>query len=776
MATAQNFNFIVTTDDLIIKFSCSNHKKRIDEIVRNLRIMENGDNSHKKLCRFTSLDHSMHFSFNGEEVEGNNILHEAVFFENTDYPLIVKGHDGKKLKRIELYIADHKRSDTDKRDTIQSDEGELFGSLNFHNQVGETDFKILYTTADGREHQTKFATEVLSYKLDYRSDLKTMIADVEQEYAMLSYSFLKDTYLNFRTKAGRSTELIWWQIFQSCYNDIMSAAKIIIDRPKRRLRSVTKYERSERLQFLPLELETEYELHKNNPSYLYRTEELVLSHDTIENRFLKFAIKEMQRKFTTIVNHLMIAMHLTDITRLSSDINLMDEELRRIVNHPFFRGIGVFKGFSQENLVMKQQHGYKEIFHNWLILQQGFDLEEGMRKLEVKDISDLYEIWCFIKVKNIVAEVLHNLYPDATAKVNGCDVTREFIPQLIYGGSVSFIKENGIELASVSYNAQIEGENTKRESAIDGTETLTTVQRPDIVLRLTKEQDDMLYTYLFDAKYRINDTQIGGHDVPPEDAIDQMHRYRDAIYYNADGEDSIKKEIVAGYVLFPGNIANEAMIDGSYYYQKSNKRIGIGAFPLKPDQEIRNEQGELILNPDSSEQALRKQIKEWLEDNDAKQKLLRVAIPQKGLEYIDESKVQGPYFITAIDYKVNDNVEDLIKGKGTTFVSGYNTPFVGIDFTKVKYIGVIDNHIVKGIYHVKSFSIVDMTERLAIEKKEDKLKRYNGYNKTYRIKFVLENYEPIKEFTYGIRDAFIGRCMSKKLFKEYCDGKYNLIR
>lgn len=25
-----NFNFTVTTDDLIIKFSCANHKKRID--------------------------------------------------------------------------------------------------------------------------------------------------------------------------------------------------------------------------------------------------------------------------------------------------------------------------------------------------------------------------------------------------------------------------------------------------------------------------------------------------------------------------------------------------------------------------------------------------------------------------------------------------------------------------------------------------------------------------------------------------------------------------
>lgn len=474
-----NFNFTVTTEDLIVKFSCANHKKRIDAMVKNLQIT-GGENEHKKMCRFSSPDSSVRFSFDGEEVEGNNISHEAVFFENTDYPLIVRGRGGKKLQRIELYIADHKRSDTDKKDTIQSDDGELFGSLNFRNQVGETDFKIEYTT-DGKQHTVQFATEVLSYKLDYRSDLKTIIADVEQEYAMLSYSLLKDTYLNFRTKSGRSTELIWWQIFKSCYDDIMIATRIIIDRPKRRLRTVAKHERAERLQFLPRTLETEYEVHKNNPAYLYRTEELVLSRDTIENRFLKYAIREMHQKFTTIAKHIMTAMRLTDNSRLSGDIDKMDDELRRMVNHPFFRGIGAFKGFSQDSLVMKQQHGYKEIFQNWLVLQQGYDLEEGMRKLEVKDISDLYEIWCFIKVKNIVQDVLHELRLDATAKVNGRDVTRDFIPQLLYGGSVSFLQADGVELASVSYNAQVEKETTKAESAIIGTDTLTTVQRPDIV-------------------------------------------------------------------------------------------------------------------------------------------------------------------------------------------------------------------------------------------------------------------------------------------------------
>ena len=40
---------------------------------------------------------------------------------------------------------------------------------------------------------------------------------------------------------------------------------------------------------------------------------------------------------------------------------------------------------------------------------------------------------------------------------------------------------------------------------------MTTVQRPDIVLRLSKQaEDDMKFTYLFDAKYRIADTDENG--------------------------------------------------------------------------------------------------------------------------------------------------------------------------------------------------------------------------------------------------------------------------
>ena len=775
---ASVFNFEVSNADLLVRFSCPNHQRRIAETIKNLGIdVNDADSSAKKKCRFTSEDKNVAFSFDGKVVAGNDIREDAVFFENTECPLIVRGK-GKELAEISLAINDHLRSGDDCRSTIISSGGELYGSLNFHNQVGMTDLCFNYKLkGDPLPRQLKFFTEVLSYKLDYRSDLKTIISDIENEYAMLCSSFLKDTYLSMRRGTGESNPLIWWQIFKSCYGEIMTAARQIIDRPKRRLHAVPKYERAERMAFMPREMENEYQVHKDNPAYLYRTEEMLLSHDTIENRFLKYALREMQRRFSVVKEHIMTAMHLDNPMRIDSSLDKMEAELLRLCNHGFFRGVGRFKGFSQDNLVMKQARGYKTIMEKWVELQQGYELEEGMRKLEVKDVCDLYEIWCFIKVKNIVQDTLRELGKENRPIVNGRDVTADFIPQLVYGGSVSFINHDGIELASVCYNAEVEKQ--REQSAISGTSTMTTIQRPDIVLRLSKQRGaSMKYTYLFDAKYRIDDKQDRArYDVPPEDAINQMHRYRDAIYYTEEGQDRehLKKEIIAGYVLFPGRIPLKALDEdgGDYYYQQSNKLIGIGAFPLRPDQESHAEDGSIVIDANSSEQALRHQIHQWLLDDEGREELLNHAIPQKGLVYSDEPVNKGTFYLSLVDPHVNEDKEAILSGKGICFYSGYKSVLSGVDFQKIKYFIPVENHQAYGYYQVEAVEAVDKGELLKKEQQQlvesGKTSTYKGFASPIRICLKLGKYEKLqKPFVYGLdRNAAIGITMTRKEFKEY---------
>ena len=104
-------------------------------------------------------------------------------------------------------------------------------------------------------------------------------------------------------------------------------------------------------------------------------------------------------------------------------------------------------------------------------------------------------------------------------------------------------RKDGVELAELVYNPK----HTTWENDRTGIKNLvvpTVPQKPDIVLQLSKDdvQKGMKMTYLFDAKYRI-DGKVNGVDSPPDDAINQMHRYRDAIYYkdNNEGNAALKR-------------------------------------------------------------------------------------------------------------------------------------------------------------------------------------------------------------------------------------------
>ena len=108
----------------------------------------------------------------------------------------------------------------------------------------------------------------------------------------------------------------------------------------------------------------------------------------------------------------------------------------------------------------------------------------------------------------------------------------------------------------------------------------------NLAMRLEKKGASVGYEYVFDAKYRINAALDGSEyqrlyltPGPQEDDINTMHRYRDAIYYqNGGGE--LKKEVIGGYILFPGDGERTAVEMSKYY--KSISDVNIGAFPLRP--------------------------------------------------------------------------------------------------------------------------------------------------------------------------------------------------
>lgn len=496
----------------------------------------------------------------------------AVFFDNTDYPIWIEFKDYVKKAQFGSILQNENDKFTFRRQI-------LAGFLNYGNEVGRSEIQIIYQV--GTEVRNfAFSFEVLSTKLNYHEHWKTIIEDIEQEYRMLSLDYMRRTFHGFSPDiSGETPEIIWWSVFANEQKKFIQACKNIIDRPRHRLHEKASYKRADRLTFIPSCIENELAEYRSDSSHLYRVEECTRTNDTQENRFLKFALSQITKKYETLKKRIEVIKNASDV--MKEDMQVTLATLRHLQQNPFFRTVGNYKGLSQESLVLQKATGYSQVYRTWSLLQRSYSLNDGIYRLQTKDIATLYEIWCFIEVSHIVKEKLHLSDEDIDHR-NRMEMNGLFTWDLGKGEhSRILFKKDNVELAELIYNPK----SSERENNSVGITDLvvpTVPQKPDIVLQLTKNdlQEGMKFTYLFDAKYRIDGKDRNGVDVPPEDAINQMHRYRDAIYYKDHKSDVLKKEVIGGYILFPGD--GEPTDVAVSKFRKTIDEVNIGAFPLRP--------------------------------------------------------------------------------------------------------------------------------------------------------------------------------------------------
>lgn len=499
----------------------------------------------------------------------------AVFFDNTDYPVWVDFNNNVEDAQFGSIL----QSDNEK---FSFHRHILAGYLNYHNEIGRSELRLIYKVGS-EVRRFCFSFEVLSSKLDYHKHWKAIIEDIEREYRMLSLDYMRRTFHGFTPDShGETPEIVWWSIFAGEQQKFINACKNIIERPRHRLHGQKTYLRADKLKFVPVSIENELAEHKNEPAHFYCVEEQVRTNDTSENRFLKFALTQIAGKYELLRKQIESVKGVSDAFR--KEMQTVSVTLKRLQNNPFFRTIGRFKGLNQESLVLQKAAGYSQVYRTWNLLRRAYSLYEGIYRLQTKDIATLYEIWCFIEIGHIVKEQLH-LNDEDVEHRNRMEMNGIFTWSLGKGEhSRILFKKDNVELAELMYNPK----STETENNSVGIKDLvvrTVPQKPDIVLRLTKNdlQKNMKMTYLFDAKYRIDGKNKDGVDVPPDDAINQMHRYRDAIYYKDYSSDALKKEVIGGYILFPGD-GKPLDVQNARFY-KSIDEVNIGAFPLRPKDE-----------------------------------------------------------------------------------------------------------------------------------------------------------------------------------------------
>lgn len=495
----------------------------------------------------------------------------ATFFDNADYPIWIEFKDYVKDAQFGSIL----QNDNDR---FSFRRHILAGFINYKNEIGRSEIQIIYKV-DKETRTFRFGFEVLSTKLDYHEHWCAIVEDIEREYRMLSLDYMRRTFHGFSPdQNGEHPDIVWWSVFEGEQQKFIKACKSIIDRPRHRLHGEEVYLRADKLIQTPHYIENKLAEHRKEPAYLYRVEQHILSNDTQENRFLKFALHQISKRYEDLRQRIEAVKTASDTMKAA--IHATSESLKRLQHHPFFRTIGRFKGINQESMVLQKATGYSQVYRTWNLLRRAYSLNDGLYRLQTKDIATLYEIWCFIEVSHIVKEQLH-LENEEVEHRNRMEMNGIFSWELGKGEhSRILFRKDGVELAELVYNPK----NADKENDNVGMKDLvvpTVPQKPDIVLQLTKNdlQQGMKMTYLFDAKYRIDGRQ-NGVDTPPDDAVNQMHRYRDAIYYKDYDSHVLKKEVIGGYILFPGD-GETADVEVSRFY-KTIKEVNIGAFPLRP--------------------------------------------------------------------------------------------------------------------------------------------------------------------------------------------------
>ena len=163
--------------------------------------------------------------------------------------------------------------------------------------------------------------------------------------------------------------------------------------------------------------------------------------------------------------------------------------------------------------MLQNRLGYQQVYSAWLKLKRGIDLYNGANCIGTLQIWEVYELWCFVKMKHMVAEILgidrnkpeYDILvsePKGTLLNPFTDSTLEHIVQYKYPTPedddyslrADQLRSHQGDIVTLHYQHTF---NRTHEDDYQ-IHTATTEQRPDIVLNVRKASGEIILTYLYD--------------------------------------------------------------------------------------------------------------------------------------------------------------------------------------------------------------------------------------------------------------------------------------
>ncbi len=511
-------------------------------------------------------------------------LQETIFFENRSYEFEFTFAKGVQNPRVTHRLNAVQDAFRDIR--VKTSET-LRGTINFGNDIGWFRLGLTYQL-DGRQQEDHIAFEVLPTKMDMATDLNSINAAIDEVYPLWRFSFAQktDQELSRSRRPHERFPLLWLALFKSLREELLKQVRIVCNAPHSRLQESERKVRMDRLKGkLSSRLQERIYhalLHKDTDRML-RVNTRRLSVDTPENRFVLMVLRHSSRELAQFAYKARMHNGKPDKERISdaffSEIATWRQELNQRIVHPMFADVGRFEGMERESLVLHQRAGYSGVYRVWQQLKQFLDVFGRNAAISVKSVAELYEVWCLLEIRRMLMELGFEEKEIYNAKMRLSGLEKELENGI--GASFRFKRDDGLQVRLA--HEPVFG---KPQSTLNRIYSWNAIQKPDIVLEVTFPNGELIH-WIFDAKYRIDSgSQLNSKDMVPDDAINQMHRYRDALIHLGEIEEGIPRKtrpFIGAYVMYPGWFPDAEQSNPDLNpYAKAIDAVGIGAFPALP--------------------------------------------------------------------------------------------------------------------------------------------------------------------------------------------------
>jgi hypothetical protein len=518
-------------------------------------------------------------------------INSVLFFEETDYRVQAQS----KLSDVDVSIWHRDKRVIRNIETIAGTKpSTAIGTVRFKQSIGLSTFVVVVG-----DRQVSATIEIFPIKLDYQADYEVMLNSVRDVDRLLSLRYFEDTFRSASLDdVADQQSLDWLAILRYQIEDLDKSLRYAESHPLDSLTASIGDLRADRIR-RPDSLTRNAIRRRQGQGAVYEIDgigairsnlpvpQITDTYDSAEHRWLARQLAVVARELRRLSDELAeTARKLAVRAPLKSTATIL-QEISEI--HSFeliVQGLQRLRIFQQSvnldvptnftSLRLLSTSGYSQAYQSLMSLRMGLEALDGSVEISISRLGALYEVWCFVEVVRQLHEVADVIVMDQIGELlKETTLGRQLVKgrklQLRFG-----LKDG--RTVEVRYNSSYPG--------------LTGTQYPDIVVSFLKDGWPELVV-LLDAKYRLNLDDEAKKQFkivpPPQDAIDALHRYRDAIVirdprapiYVLKEPMPVLRPVVKGAALYPLPAAE------SHDYENSTlalamSELGIGALPFLP--------------------------------------------------------------------------------------------------------------------------------------------------------------------------------------------------